>query len=350
MKIAIAIHGNLRTFLMPLRENPSYRLCDLTYQNIFAPNYESDVFIVTDDTDFYYNGAQYFTDNKKIEITNADPFRLYPKIEFKSSDICKQILQEQLHQTIPNIKNCVIESEYDTRNDKKYHELNDLCKLGFRGSSPSQIVGHYRKLKLLYESIIDHENKNNFKYDIILKIRFDNFYPYNYGLNIKNYNFTNNIVYVPGSEGNLIYDWYAFGTRDVMVPYLKMYDHLGFTKDYPSWLVEWCPSCLKKGFNGKLKDIIDLGDLNKGWVHSCPNCGSTGKIWVADITLAPEYHLYKMYELLNIKPAAANYYPYVYRYLDLNTNIKLNDIFKNNNLQGIKIINHVEHNENVLTA
>jgi hypothetical protein len=67
MKVVYTLSGNLRTFLMPMREDNRIRLCDFLLNNVIIPN-NADVFIYTDSNDFYYNGVHYFEKSKKIEI------------------------------------------------------------------------------------------------------------------------------------------------------------------------------------------------------------------------------------------------------------------------------------------
>ncbi len=343
MKIAIVIHGNLRTFLMPLREAPHIRLCDLTLHNIFYENQnDSDVFIATDCNDFYYNGSQYFCDDKKIEIINSDSFRLFPNIKFESKNNCRQIITTQLLSLIPNIKKLYIEDPVDCADDEKCAVLKEAFKQGFHGAPPSQLVAQYKKLKTLGNMVNEYENENNIKYDVILKIRFDAFYPCNRKLNLKSYSYDDSSVYVPNCEGNMIYDWIAFGSRNVLMPYLNLYDKIGFTTEHPCWLVEHCPKCGKQGFYGKIP-------VKMGWHDTCPVCQSSGKIWVGDLTLASEYHVFQMYKMMNVTPKPCNYYPIIYRYQDLQNNVSLENIFKNNELSGVKFVNNFE-NEKTLTV
>jgi len=336
MKKAIVIHGNLRTFLMPLREYPSLRICDVAMDRIILPNIDdADVFIHTDCNDFFYNGAQYFCDDKKIEINNSDSFRLYPHIRFESKDVCREIITKELKKIIPNIKNLVIEDPFDCFQDKKYKLLNEARNIGLEGCSPSSLIGQYKKLKHLYQAIERQEEVGGFKYDSILKIRFDALYPQANRMYMKNYPLTNDVVYVPGSNSKFIYDWFAFGSREVMKHYLCLYDNLGFTISSPSWLLEFCPLCGKKGIDGTIENS------QKGWRDSCPICKTNAKIWVADVTLSSEYHLWKMYSNLGIKAIGLpESYPIIYRYLDLGTNITLDQILSQLDNSGVKLLNH----------
>lgn len=330
MKIAIVIHGNVRTFFMPLREASNIRVCDLALDRVILPNItqSTDVFIATDCNDFYYDGFQYFNQDKVIEINNADPFRLYPKIKFETNEKCREILETQLRNTIPNIKEILVENPYDCRQDSNYESLVNLnTQRGFDGATPSLLIGQYRKLNILYEMICRHESISQSKYDVIIKIRFDNLYPQPNRMFISNYDINDTVIYVPDSKAKFVYDWMAFGSRKTMEPYLTLYKKLGFTANYPSWLLEHCSRCGILGNDGILKD----DKPRTGWRDVCPICGTRGKIWVADVTLSSEHHLFKTYELLNIKVLPIrSVYPLVYRYQDLQQNISLDSILESN--------------------
>lgn len=330
MKIAIVIHGNVRTFFMPLREAPEVRLCDIALERVIMPNISSstDVFIATDCNDFYYDGFQYFNQDKVIEIMNANAFRLYPKLKFENNEKCREILEKELRKTIPNIKDMVIENPYDCREDQNYQTLVDINKQrGFDGASPNLLIAQYRKLNTLYEMICKHESISQSKYDVIIKIRFDNLYPQPNRMDVSNYLINDSVVYAPGSKEKFVYDWMAFGSRNVMELYLTLYKRLGFTTDYPSWLLEHCPRCGISGKDGILSD----GKARTGWRDVCPICNTKGKIWVADVTLSSEYHLFKTYELANIKVLPINsVYPIVYRYQDLEQNVPIEKILDHN--------------------
>lgn len=336
MKIALAIHGNLRTFLMPLRENPSLRLCDIFLQNIIIPNLSNiDIFISTDCNDFYYDDFQYFCDDKKIEITNGNSFRLYPKIKFDSKKNCKDIIYKELNKILPNIKNISINDPENFENDEKTIILKKAIEKGRRGAVPTQIVSQYKKLKTLYNDIENYENKFNVKYDAILKIRFDLLYPHHNPLILNSLDIDEKTIYVPGCQGNLVYDWLAYGKKEILKKYFNLYDNLGFTLEYPCWLVENCFQCGKTGIYGDMP-------CNTGWTDKCPNCKNSGNIWAADITISSEYHIFKLYDLMNVKIKNINYMPLVYRYLDLNTSVNVDDILKNNNMKNVKFVSKTE--------
>lgn len=324
---------------MPLRENPEIRLCDLALNRVIFPNIaNADVFVATDCNDFYYDGNQYFINEKKIEIVNSDSFRLYPNIKFASKDQCREVIKAQLDSVIPNIRGMDIEDPFDCTTDPKYTEIMNAALQGREGAVPSGLIGQYRKLNRLWNMMTEYEKKNGFQYDVVLKIRFDNCYPDPTPLILNNYAFSDSLVYVPDSKAEFIYDWLAFGTRTVMEHYLRMYDRLGFTINKPHWILEKCPKCCPlsdtKGFDGV------MNKEQTGWKEECPICKTKAKVWVADVTISSEHHLFEMFEEYGIRPVPSKFYPFVYRYLDTGTPITLEDIISKNDLSGVELIDH----------
>ena len=345
MRIAIVIHGNLRTFLMPLRENPQIKLCDLALDRVILPNIaNADVFVATDCNDFYFEGNQYFIDEKKIEIINSDSFRLYPNIKFASKDQCRNVIKGQLESIIPNIKGMNIEDPFDCTNDPKYAEIMDAFSQGREGAVPVGLIGQYRKLNTLWNMMTDYEKKNGFQYDVILKIRFDNCYTESSPLLLSNYSFSDSSVYVSGSVAEFVYDWLAFGTRTVMEHYLRLYDRLGFTSNIPHWILENCPNCCHAyrtmGYDG------NITKEQTGWKDECPICKTNARVWVADVTLSSEHHLFEIFKEKGIVPLPSRFYSFVYRYLDIGTQITLQDIISKNDLSGVELIDHCMNKSN----
>jgi len=324
MKIALAIHGNLRTFLMPLRENPSVRVCDVLLKNIIHPN-NPDIFICTDNNDFYYNNSVNYTNNL-IEISNSDPFRIHHNINFLNKDISENIIRTELNKILSNIKNISILDYYNAEDDEKY---NILATSNLKGVSPALLIQQYRKLKILSNMITEYELNNNFKYDIIMKVRFDSMYRDN-PLHLQTYDITNNNLFVPGLKGNLAFDWYAFAKRNIMMDYINLYDKLGFTINDPQWINE-CYACgLPTGHKGIVPND-----------NKCIKCGNNNNYHQADVTLSSEHHIYRHFTENNINIIGANYFVWIYRYLKDN-NISINDILQNNKvkLKDGMFINH----------
>lgn len=353
MKIAILFHGNLRTFLMPLRENPSMRLCDHSLPRILYPNLkECDVFVATDCNDFFYDGCQYYSDDKRIEIHNNDAFRLFSKIKIESNDKCRSIIENELRKVIPNIKALSIENPFDIRKHERYRDIYEKCDK-YKGAQTELLLAQYRKIHQAYELMKEQERKQGFEYDLVFRVRFDNVYPVNHPLILSNYDYTNKVVYVPGAEAGMVYDWFAFGKRENMKPLLELYENLGFTSKMPHWIAECWEYCGKKGVDGELEDsidplLIDKG-TKKGKLPFCPICkrnsSNVGGVYFADITMSSEYHVHCTLNIHGIAPVAAGYYPIVYRYLSLDTKDKVNDILSTNqaNLNGVEFLNYQDN-------
>ena len=324
MKIALAIHGNLRTFLMPLRENPNVRVCDVLLKNIIQPN-NPDIFICTDNNDFYYNNSVNYTNNS-IEIINSDSFRLYHNLNFLDKQLSHDIIHNELTKTLPNIKDISILDYYNAENDEKYKLLSSS---DLKGASPALLVQQYRKLKILSNMITNYENVHNFKYNLIIKIRFDSMYRDN-PLHLCSYDTTNNNLFVPGIKGNLAFDWYAFGNRNIMLDYMNLYDKLGFTINSPEWLNE-CYACgLPTGHKGSVPNN-----------NKCIKCGNSNNYHQSDVTISSEHHIYRYFTEKNVNIIGANYFVCIYRYLKDNS-ISIDDILNNNKskLKDGMLINH----------
>jgi hypothetical protein len=276
MKTALILFGNLRTFLMPTRENPSKRLCDLLMENIIIPN-DADVFAFTDTNDFFFNGVQYYSTDKKIEVLNNDSCRLHSKIDFISNERATGMITDQLKLIIgSHLKSFHIEDIFDARLDPKFSLLNN-ANVG--GSSPFLLIHQFRKLKLAYELVKKYEQENNLVYDIIIKWRFD--LNVSGQLNISAFDFDANDVFVAGIYPPIVYDWHAFGNRKGMEYCLNIYDILG-------------------------------SFLNEGKVHLQDQSRT-------EITLSPEYHLFRSLKDSSIRYTSSGYPGAPYRYQGTST-------------------------------
>lgn len=305
MKSAVVISGNLRTFLMPTRDNSNVSLYDLFIRDIVVPN-NLDVFIYTDTNDFYFNDIQYYS-TSSIEILNNDVFRLHDKIEFITNDLARKIITEQLQ--IPNTKSIIIENPYNPKEDSKFNLLNNA---NVDGSSPILLIHQFRKLKAVYNLVKEYEVKHNFHYDVIVKWRFD---ISNHGkFDLNNYDYSDCDVYVAGDHSPVIYDWHMFGKRTAMDKALSLYNSLG------SYLEEGrvycCDKCRKYGL-----------------IKNNCNCGDH---FAFEITLAPEYHYFRLFRDNNIRIKNSGYpaCPYRYKGIDMNQN-SIDNIIKANNIPSV---------------
>jgi len=306
MRIAIVICGNLRTFLMPTRENDKLRLCDSFVKNIVSNN-NADVFAYTDTNDFYFDNTQYFGTERKIEILNNDTSRLHNNIDFINNNAARNIIFEQVKLSIgDNLMYLTVEDPFDATTDAKFQQLKNI---GATGNNPILLLQQVRKMKLAYEQLKKYEDENNFKYDIILKWRFDN--EINGLLNLKEYDYIENDIYVPGVHSPIIYDWFAHGNRNAMDFYLSLYDFIG-------------------------------NFLNEGRVYACDHCDFCGDInqhvsshqkTLFEITLSVEYHLFRVLKINNIKLSNTKYSSGPYRYRN-EYGIHIDSIMKNLNIDA----------------
>ncbi len=275
LKTAVILHGNLRTFLMPLRENPSIRVCDVFYENVLKPN-NSDLFIVTDITDFYCN-------------------RIYESAKETITSELKGFLGD-------SIKEISVLDPIDVTTDQKYIILKHSPDIiperipdRVKGSVPANIVNQYLKIKFAYDLLKKYEQANSVHYDIIFRGRFDNYYEHR-PLNFTSFDFNTNDIFTPGpgAEHRIVYDWAALGSRKAMDLALNLYDQLGNTLSNRFYICRHC-------------GIDYCGELD---LKKC-NCNDTNNY--IDSSLASEYHLYRLFKDNNLKYAMGfNCLPYRY--------------------------------------
>jgi hypothetical protein len=80
-KIALLLSGNLRTFF---RNNNANKYLEI------ANSQDMDIFIYTDDNDFYYNDCQYFSENNREKQLGIENYR---KLRFYKNNIRKHFKQ-----------------------------------------------------------------------------------------------------------------------------------------------------------------------------------------------------------------------------------------------------------------
>ena len=308
MRISVILHGNLRTFFMPLRENPHLRVCDLIRSNIVEHNM-ADVFLVTDTTDFYYEGTQYFNDknevvdmyesmpNVKDTFENVDDFvskssMFYSSIGFMPEHEAMRLLSTEIDKFFKGaVKSIEVRNVVDVRVDPKFVLLSQHA---LAGCSPARIVNQYRKIKTAYNLMQQYESKN-FCYDVVFRGRFDNAADQKRPLKICSYNFQAYDIFVPGIAPPFIYDWSAFGNRRAMGLVLCLYDQLGST----------------------ISDRIFRCECQKCHTVSCgqkSECKCGGEMKYSEYTLSSEYHLYKMLMDNKMKASPSCYPMSPYRY------------------------------------
>jgi hypothetical protein len=327
MKNALILFGNLRTFLMPIRGNEKNRVCDIFIKNIINNN-NFDIFISTDANDYYFDNNQIFY-SKNIDIVNGNNFRLLDNIKILDKNESKNIVNNELYKLFNNkIKDINIEIEYnDYSNNNKVKLLEESnCS----GASPRMIVAQYKSLYDCYQMLTKYEEKNSFKYENIMKCRFD-FLFNDQVLNINNLN-KNIDLYVPGIRKPIIYDFFAYGKRNCMIDYISMYEKLGFMLPNKTFMIE----CRKDG------NVVDYGENPTNYKCNTCNLNNTSKY---DITISSEHHLYKMLEDNKYTYTTSNINGYVYRYRDSDINKDIKEIIKSNIKENINIYNHSPGNK-----
>lgn len=276
MKAAVLLHGNLRTFFMPSRENGT-RLCDMAVRNIVGPN-NADVFIITETRDYFFDNKQWFHEEDRQNIEKNDKISydvaFYDNIDFTRHDKAKSMLEQEIGKVFEeSLKGIEIRNVIDISSDPKYVLLSTS---GSDGYPPILSVNQYIKLKAAWRLMLAYEEKNSCRYDIIFRGRLDNMYDTTIKFEAYDYSLTD--IFVPGAIKDLfIYDWAALGTRMAMELSTNMYDHLGYTLSNRLYRCA-CNKCRT---------------VTCGPRAVCP-CG--GEMTYDEMTLAIEYHLMRMFK------------------------------------------------------
>jgi hypothetical protein len=326
MKKAIAIHGNLRTFLMPTREN-GQPLYQNFLNNVINPNLddELDVYISADINDFYHNGYQYYTEGSTIECTNNNSFRLYDKIKIVNVDDAKEIIKGELRRIIPNIKYLNIVHGFDATSHPAYEKI---VNSGMAGLGAEPLINQNYKIYDIYKAIKNSEEK----YDAILRTRFDCLYNGSFDLN--KYDFHDGVIYTPGTKSMLCFDWYMLGNQRNMEIFMSMYERLGYTTGYQSWLLE-CSGCGTRN--------VEVWDREKNPREGsmCPFCKRNGSHF-SDVTISLEYHIGRQAVISGISPQYSGVHAAVYRYDDVSKDNpdKLESILSSAEIKGHKFVNY----------
>tara|TARA_X000000368_G_C23051886_1_gene721835 strand:- start:1619 stop:2527 length:909 start_codon:yes stop_codon:yes gene_type:complete len=194
-KIALILSGNIRTFF--------YK------NNYIANNYlklanklDIDIFIYTDNNDFYYNDCQYFSENNKelvMGIENDYNKRLYKNRNFISYENAHKIIKKTLTSIFGDrLKKLHIEDFNSNKIDEIYDKNNKFHNTFMNNKFSSFIrkkalMNHYYKLHKCYKLMTEYEKENKFEYDIIIKSRMELLLPNLNNIDIKSLDFKNKI-------------------------------------------------------------------------------------------------------------------------------------------------------------
>lgn len=223
-KIALILTGNLRTFFYNNNHIANNYLDLINNQNI-------DVFMFTDNNDFYYDDCQYFSQNnkkKEMGIESNIEKRFYKNINFISYDEAKKIIKTNLFKLfgdklkklhIDNFNPNKIDEIYDKNN--KYHNTfmnNQYSNINRKKA----LIGQQYKNFNCYNLMKDYEKENNIEYDIIIKSRFDTYLTNINKLDIKNLDYNKKLYCY--KHQYWIGDVWAIGNRFIMDKYLNYYN------------------------------------------------------------------------------------------------------------------------------
>jgi hypothetical protein len=219
-KIALLLSGNIRKFYY------DNSIIEKSYKKL-VNNQNIDVFIYTDNNDFYYNDFQYLS-NKLNVSNNYNSNRYYNKLKFIEFEEAYNIIETNLRNTFgESLKDLFIEEFNENQIDDIY-DKNNINHVIFMESNHSSckyrkksIMSNFYKLYKCYNLLVNYENKNNIKYDIIIKSRFDGIFYNLDDYDLRSFNFENR-VYVHGTEFH-IFDWWIIGNRYIMDKYCNYY-------------------------------------------------------------------------------------------------------------------------------
>jgi hypothetical protein len=232
MKIAILISGELRTFWYCLKSQYEYLI----------KNNNADVFILANP---YSHGRNAHPLNKNKEIKQKflntggsyDSRHTEKWIDFDEKKFAKDILGDHLKKfifvnelnnyygelnSIYNEKRKLFESKAN-RNGEKLYDQNGIEFDHSHYGPAKTVVDQYYAVNKCFEMIEEYENENNFKYDIIFRIRPD--FALLNEFNIKRLFSHNEDIYIRNNPiiENKYYcsDYIFFGKRDIVAHICK---------------------------------------------------------------------------------------------------------------------------------
>lgn len=223
-KIALILTGNLRTFFYNNNHIANKYLELVNSQDI-------DIFMYTDNNDFYYNDCQYFSQNNKKKVMGIESNiekRFYKNIDFISYDEAKKIIKTNLFKLfgdklkklyIDNFNPNQIDLIYDKNN--QYHNTFMSNPYSNINRKKALIGQQYKNFKC-YSLMKDYEKESKVEYDIIIKSRFDTYLTNINKLDIKNLNYDKKLYCY--KHRYWIGDVWAIGNRFIMDKYCNYYN------------------------------------------------------------------------------------------------------------------------------
>lgn len=228
-KIGILFSGGLKQFTRRTESEPE-SFSD--FWKKMVEHYNADVFAYVDNNDFFYKDVQYFSENNRnSEVVNNNADRYHHTIQSISYDQAYPIIENILTDCFSShLKNYKI-MDYPVDNSNVYDKNNPL-HVGFwnysiRGGrntfSKLCLLNQFYKLNECFKLLETYEIENNFKYDIIIRIRPDlKLLNVLDGVDLNTLDLTNTL-YCSACPWH-IYDWWALGNRSIMKTYTEYYN------------------------------------------------------------------------------------------------------------------------------
>lgn len=207
MKVALCLSGHVRTYLK----------CKQSLFDCIIHKYNPDIFIHTwNDIGYGLNGRpKNFINNETKKIININFVYGDSSLEFiRNCGIVNEDMFQDLKCKKIKIEDYSKVEKYILNISKKIYNKNSY-------DYPPNFISAQRKIYLCNELVKKYEKENNFKYDIIIKSRFDIKYDL---INIKN---EINNIYIPIAESYGIFsDIFAYGDNELMNKYQRFFIHL----------------------------------------------------------------------------------------------------------------------------
>ena len=281
MRIALLMSGGLGKFCFPSQ-------CSIAEKwKLIVNKYNIDVFCVADDNNYYdiNSDAQIFPEsNKKQETPNNDSWRYYKNIKTstyeKSKPTIKKIILNSFGEHTKGLKifdfdKLNLEFLKNNNNHDFFYNYRSLINGHPTRSEYIKLanLSQFYKLEECFKLMKEYEDENNFRYDMIIRCRFDCILEslYDNTVNLQELKI-NNTFYCP-TNGDHIMDWWGIGNRNIMGEYCRYYSNFagGLKSGYRFVIYHNMKGkylgC-DKGYNFKKKDdttIIqqDISDANE---------------------------------------------------------------------------------------
>lgn len=271
MKIALIITGQLGKFQFKDKDKKSIN--DLW--KLKLEEYDIDVFAITEDNNYYNieDDIQIFSDSKML-VTNNDSWRLYKNKTIKSYsesvEYIKNILKDcfghklKKYEILDNSKNFNIDNYKTNLIKNKNHKIfyDYALKVGRQESQIFGLLSQFYKIEKCFNFMEEYENKHNFKYDVVIRSRFDCIWENNdFKLDKMDYS---NTVYSPKTPYHMN-DFLCIGNRFIMEQYCKIYSNFvpNLLNNYYCYIYHENGKVIEfeKGYNiQKKKTCYDVSD------------------------------------------------------------------------------------------